>query len=54
MNFSTRRVNVNAWKGTGTVVGVHTHTAPVRVAKLEESGDREITVVFKVDVVVVA
>jgi len=54
MNFNTRRVNVNAWKGTGTVFGVHTHQAPVRVAKLEQTGDTENTVEFKDDEVVVA
>lgn len=54
MNFSTRRVNINAWKGSGTVNGVHTHTAPVRVGKLEQTGDTANTVEFKDDEVIVA
>ena len=54
MNFGTRPIDIDAWKGSGTVSGIHTHSAPVRIKKIQETGDLENTVELKNNEVVVA
>jgi len=39
MNFDSVITNPDAWKGSGTVSGVHTHTAPIMLTKLASTED---------------
>ena len=54
MNFNPVRVNIDAWKGTGTVSGVHTHIQPVKLSKIEERVNRENSVTLEDGKVTVA
>ena len=53
MNFDSVVSNPNAWKGSGTVSGVHTHTAPIVVTTLVSNDNSESTLEVLNDTVVI-